>query len=85
MPEPVRPPAAEPSEPPSPGGRSRRIEDIFILLCVLSLWPIIFGLEGLLYDVGLVVALGGLIFIFIRRVRRFREASDDLENPRRDS
>ena len=85
MPEPIRPPAAEPSEPPSPGGKSRRIEDIFILLCVLSLWPMIFGWEGLLYEVGLYAALGGLIFIFIRRVRRFREASGDLENPPRDS
>ena len=85
MPEPIRPPAAEPSEAPSPGGRSRRIEDIFVLLCVLSLWPMIFGLEGLLYEVGLYAALGGLIFIFIRRVRRFREASADIEGPPGDS
>jgi hypothetical protein len=85
MPEPIQPPETEPSEPPSPGGRSRRIEDIFILLCVLSLWPMIFGWEGLLSEVGVYIALGGLIFIFIRRVRRFREASAELEDPPRDN
>ena len=79
MSEPV-PPAQ--SEPPDPQARSRRIEDIFILLCVVSLWPLVFGMEGLLFEIGLYVALAGLVFIFIRRVRRFRQAGRDLEAKR---
>ena len=70
------------SEPPDSQGRSRRIEDIFILLCVVSLWPLVFGMEGLLFEIGLYVALAGLVFIFIRRVRRFRQAGRDLEASR---
>lgn len=67
--------------PPSEGGgkRSRLFEDLFILLCILSLWPAILRWRSPFYEYLLYVALAGLIVIFFRRVRRFRQARDDLE------
>lgn len=59
---------------PDAGRRGRRFEDIFILLCVLSLWPSILGLDHILYELLLYGALAGLIFVFVRRVRRFSQA-----------
>ena len=58
----------------------RLIEAAFILLCILTLWPVILGWTGTLYEVLLYVALAGLIFIFVRRVRRFRTSRMELEN-----
>lgn len=49
------------------------IEDAFIILSVLSLWPSILGWEGLAYDLLKYGALAGLVFIFIRRVGRYRD------------
>ena len=49
------------------------IEDAFIILSILSLWPSILGWEGLFYDLLKYGALAGLILIFIRRVKRYGE------------
>ena len=68
-----------PQTPEKGSGKSvRLIEDAFILLCILTLWPVILGWTGTLYEVLLYVALAGLIFIFVRRVRRFRKAREEL-------
>ena len=64
---------------PNPGRRARFMEDMFILLCVLSLWPSILGWEHFLYEVLLYTALAGLVFILVRRVRRFSQARDNTE------
>ena len=70
-----------PQTPEKGSGKSvRLIEDAFILLCILTLWPVILGWTGTLYEVLLYVALAGLIFIFVRRVRRFRTSRMELEN-----
>lgn len=58
----------------------RLVEDAFILLCILTLWPVILGWTGTLYEVLLYVALAGLLFIFVRRVGRFRASRVELEN-----
>ncbi len=58
----------------------RLIEDAFILLCILTLWPVILGWTGVIYEVLLYVALAGLVFIFVRRIRRFRASRLELEN-----
>ncbi|MBT3345953.1 MAG: hypothetical protein HN712_15090 [Gemmatimonadetes bacterium] len=71
---PETPPPAEPEN------KGRRLEDIFILLCVLTLWPVVMGLEHPLYQVALYGALAGLIFILVRRVRRFQEARREIED-----
>ncbi|HJP32075.1 MAG TPA: hypothetical protein QGF95_16140 [Candidatus Latescibacteria bacterium] len=59
---------------PDSGKRGRFIEDLFILLCVLSLWPVILGWQHMLYEVLLYAALAGLVFVLVRRVRRFSQA-----------
>lgn len=76
----------QPPYPPSPGSsppeppdskrhkRSRLLEDIFILICIVSLWPAVLGWQGVVYQAILYIALAGLVFIFYRRMSRFREA-----------
>lgn len=63
---------------PKKKGRGRLVEDVFIIVCILSLWPVILGWRHPVYQVVLYVALAGLVLIFFRRLRRFREARDDL-------
>lgn len=65
-----------PSDPhrPDPGRRARLLEDAFIFLCILSLWPVILGWRHRVYEVLLYVALAGLVWILVRRVRRFSQA-----------
>ena len=43
--------------------RHKLIEDIFILLCIASLWPVVLGWTEPIYQYLLYVALAGLIFI----------------------
>ena len=64
---------------PNPGRRARFVEDMFILLCVISLWPVILGWTHILYQVLLYTALAGLVFILVRRVRRFSQARNDAD------
>ncbi len=68
--------------PPSgDDGRPRHLfEDIFIILCIICLWPVILGWTHIVYEILLYVALIGLIIIFVRRIRRFRQARDELQN-----
>ncbi|SVC11515.1 uncharacterized protein METZ01_LOCUS264369, partial [marine metagenome] len=46
--------------PVEPENRGRRLEDVFILLCVITLWPVILGWDHPLYEVLLYGALIGL-------------------------
>jgi len=62
-----------------PGKKARLIEDAFILISIISLWPVVLGWEGLAYEIMLYAALVGLIYIFFRRMRRFREARDEMD------
>ena len=66
-------------EPQDSGKKARLIEDVFILVSILALWPVVLDMRGLVYEVLLYVALAGLVYIFFRRMRRFREARDDLD------
>jgi uncharacterized integral membrane protein len=58
------------------------LEDIFILVCIVSLWPVVLGWQGPLYQAILYIALAGLVFIFYRRMSRFREARREVEDRR---
>lgn len=60
--------------------RSKLIEDIFTLLCIVSLWPVVLGWTEPIYQYLLYGALAGLIYIFVRRIRRFHAARDALNN-----
>ena len=59
--------------------RARLFEDGFVLLCILSLWPLILGWEEAIYEYILYAALAGLVAIFVRRINRFRAAERQLE------
>jgi hypothetical protein len=59
--------------------KSRLIEDLFILVSIVSLWPVVLGWQGLVYEIMLYGALAGLVYIFFRRMRRFREARDEMD------
>ena len=69
------------SELPTGDGGSRNWgEDIFIILCIGSLWPTIVGWTDPIYEFVLYGALIGLAVIFVRRVRRLRQARNELHN-----
>ena len=56
------------------GGRFwMRVEDLFILLSIFALWPTILGWDGLVWESLKYLALVGLVWIFLRRVNRYRE------------
>lgn len=60
--------------------KHKLIEDLFILLCIASLWPVVLGWTEPIYQYLLYAALAGLIFIFVRRIRRFHAARDALRD-----
>ncbi len=60
--------------------RHKLIEDLFILLCIASLWPVVLGWTEPIYQYLLYSALAGLIFILVRRIRRFHAARDALSD-----
>ena len=61
------------------GGRARLVEDILIILCILSLWPTILRWRHAAFEYVLYAALICLVVILYRRVQRFREARDELD------
>ena len=60
--------------------KSKLIEDLFILLCIISLWPVVLGWTEAVYQYLLYIALAGLVLIFVRRIRRFHEARDAMRD-----
>ena len=76
-------PALSSKEKRSP---ARLAEDIFILVCIFTLWPKILGWRGIFFDALLYIALIGLVIIFVRRIKRIRTESEQREremgNPR---
>ena len=60
---------------PEPARKQRHLfEDIFIMLCIAALWPVILGWKEPLYEFLLYGALAGLVVILVRRVRRLHQA-----------
>jgi len=41
--------------------KSKLIEDLFILLCIISLWPVVLGWTEAVYQYLLYIALAGLV------------------------
>ena len=48
------------------------LEDVFIVVSVLALWPRILHWEGAIWEWLQYIAVAGLIWIFIRRLRRYQ-------------
>jgi hypothetical protein len=64
---------------PDPQKKTRLAEDIFIILCILSLWPVLLGWDEPIYEFALYVALAGLLVIFFRRIKRFQKAKREID------
>ncbi|MDP6779338.1 MAG: hypothetical protein QGI83_21470 [Candidatus Latescibacteria bacterium] len=58
------------------------LEDLFILLSIFALWPTILGWNGWIWESLKYVAVVGLIWIFVRRVSRYRsrDQADPMDN-----
>ncbi|MSS73972.1 MAG: hypothetical protein EXS64_21175 [Candidatus Latescibacteria bacterium] len=52
------------------------IEDAFIILSILALWPAILGWDHIVYDLMKYAALAGLVLIFIRRRKRYKDRQE---------
>ena len=74
-----QPPTPPPDSDGDTGKRARLLEDIFILVCILSLWPVVLGMQHPVYEALLYIALAGLVFIFYRRINRFRDARREAD------
>ena len=74
-----QPPTPPPDSADATGKRARLLEDIFILVCIVSLWPVIVGWQHPVYEALLYTALAGLVFIFYRRINRFRDARREAD------
>ena len=48
------------------------IEDIFIIISILALWPMILGWDEAVFQALKYISLAGLVYIFIRRLRRYK-------------
>lgn len=60
-------------------GRARfwmAVEDLFILLSIFAIWPAILGWYGWVWEAIKYAAAAGLIWIFVRRVNRYRERQE---------
>lgn len=68
-----------PPEEREPQGERRIwivLEDIFIVASVFSLWPMILGWQGIVWEYTKYVAAIGLVIIFLRRMRRYQVKKD---------
>ena len=62
-------------KPPPDEGTPRHLgEDIFIILSIFSLWPVVLDWYHPLFEAVMYIALAGLVWIFYRRIKRFNEA-----------
>ncbi len=53
------------------------LEDAFIFVAIFALWPVILGWDGWVWEVLKYAAAGGLIWIFTRRVKRYKERAEE--------
>jgi len=69
-----------PSTPSPPGRWSKPsiiVEDILIVLSIGALWFTVLDLSGPIYFVIQLAALGAMIAVFVRRLRRFKKTEED--------
>ena len=52
------------------------LEWVFTMYCIFTLWPFVLGWEGWIWEIQRYVALAGLIWIFTRRVKRYKSLTD---------
>jgi hypothetical protein len=59
--------------------KARLLEDIFIILCILTLWPVILRWSHPAFEAVMYLALAGLVVIFYRRIKRFQKANKEID------
>jgi hypothetical protein len=52
------------------------LEEVFIVLSIFAIWPGILGWEGWVWEAVKYVAVIGLIWIFVRRMKRYKDRTD---------
>ena len=59
--------------------RGRLLEDAYIILCIITLWPVILRWRHPAFEYLMYVALVGLVIIFYRRIKRFQKARGEVD------
>jgi hypothetical protein len=57
------------------------LEEAFILLSIFAIWPGILGWEGWHWEAVKYLAVVGLVWIFVRRMRRYKDRTDQSSTP----
>ncbi|MBT5828835.1 MAG: hypothetical protein HOH77_01475 [Candidatus Latescibacteria bacterium] len=55
------------------------LEDAFLIVSIAALWPGILGWEGMIWTVVQFAALGGLVWILVRRVGRYKTRGEEVK------
>ncbi len=58
------------------------LESVLILVALFSLMPLLLGFSPWWYHVWLVLVLGGMVWVAVRRLRRTREAAEEAKRKR---
>ncbi len=58
------------------------LEDAFVMISIAALWPGILGWEGTIWQVVQYVAIGGLVWILTRRIKRYQVKKEANEGQR---
>jgi hypothetical protein len=74
--------SAKKPEKKKSAGALERIETVVILVALASLWPLLFDYLAPWYRAWLVVVLGGMIWVTVRRMRRIRAAAEEAKRLR---
>jgi len=62
--------------------RTEIAESALIVMALLSLWPVILGHRSALYSLWLIVVLGAMVWLAVRRFRRIRAAAEEAKRNR---
>ena len=58
------------------------LESALIILALASLWPVVLGYRAVWYELWLVVVVGAMAWVAVRRVRRIRAAAEEAKRKR---
>jgi hypothetical protein len=59
-----------------------KLETVLIMVALVSLWPLLIEYEALWYRGWLLVALGMMVWVAVRRVGRTRAAAEEAKRKR---
>jgi hypothetical protein len=58
------------------------IEAVLIVVALVSLWPVLWGYHALWYRAWLVVVLGYMVWVTVRRMGRTKAAAEEAKRKR---